>query len=444
MAIRPDYTIGTLTLTSGSANFTTSGSALQTAAVQAGDAIITRSGDVLIIAAITGQNSGTLFLPCPASAAGAGQPLRIRFQPDGSRYQGAVRNLIDLLSSGNVEAFAGLTGTAGKVPVFTGPGAMNLRDYIADPNGSLGKLATLTLAVNKAITTDGSGNAQQSDLGTLGRILLALTTGTNAQYVQGDGTLQTKAGLPVSAATQSALDAKANKSGDVFSGLVTVSHASATTARFDRTRPTSEGAQQGGLVTLGYSNDANFSATMYMTGLVGSYTSCNFRVTWGSTNQFFAMRSDGSFTAPGAINGSAKNFEIDHPSDPLNYDMRHCAIEAPRMEVTYTGVVQLVHGKATVNVEDHFGVKTNAFLNLWIEQEVTNLQIQDSFDRVKCSRIDGVTFDIECENQNSDAFVVWTVTARRNDPYVRWDGCTFTDSDGNLIIEFEKQEPENA
>ncbi|ELT46821.1 H-type lectin domain-containing protein [Brucella intermedia] len=174
MAIRPDYTIGTLTLTSGSANFTTSGSALQTAAVQAGDAIITRSGDILIIAAITGQNSGTLFLPCPASAAGAGQPLRIRFQPDGSRYQGAVRNLIDLLSSGNVEALAGLTGAAGKVPVFTGPGAMDLRDYIADPNGSLGKLAALTLAANKFLTTDGSGNLTQSDITAAALVLLKL------------------------------------------------------------------------------------------------------------------------------------------------------------------------------------------------------------------------------------------------------------------------------
>ncbi|MBA8838351.1 hypothetical protein [Ochrobactrum sp. RH2CCR150] len=85
MAVRPDYDIGVLDLTSGSANFTTTGSALKTAAVQAGDAIIAPSGHVLIIASITGQNSGTMFLPCPAAAAGSGLALRIRFQPDGSR-----------------------------------------------------------------------------------------------------------------------------------------------------------------------------------------------------------------------------------------------------------------------------------------------------------------------------------------------------------------------
>ena len=168
MAIRPDYDVGTVTLVASSANFTTSGSSLQTAAVQAGDAIIAPSGHVLIIASITGQNSGTLFLPCPAAAAGTGLPLRIRFQPDGSRYQGAVRNLIELLASGNLEAFAALVGANGMVPIFTGPGTLDLADPatfgIQDPNGSLGKLAALTLAANKVINTDGSGNPTQSDI----------------------------------------------------------------------------------------------------------------------------------------------------------------------------------------------------------------------------------------------------------------------------------------
>lgn len=158
MAIRPDYNIGDLTLVASSANFTTSGSALQTAAVQAGDAIIAPSGHVLIIASITGQNSGTLFLPCPPAAAGTGLPLRIRFQPDGSRYQGAVRNLIDTLSSGNIEALAALEGEAGKMPVFTGVGTMGLADYVDDPNGTLENLGALTLGARQILQTDGSGN----------------------------------------------------------------------------------------------------------------------------------------------------------------------------------------------------------------------------------------------------------------------------------------------
>lgn len=183
MAIRPDYDIGTVTLTSGSSDFTTSGSSLQTAAVQAGDAIIAPSGHVLIIASITGQNSGTLFLPCPAAAAGSGLPLRIRFQPDGSRYQGAVRVLIDLLSSGNLEAFAALVGAAGMVPIFTGPGTLDLADPatfgIQDPNGNLGKLAALTLEASKILNTDASGNLTQSDIAAWAISMLGLAGAAN-------------------------------------------------------------------------------------------------------------------------------------------------------------------------------------------------------------------------------------------------------------------------
>ena len=125
MAIRPDYISGEITLVSGSADFTTTGAALQMAAVQAGDSIIAPTGHVLIIASITGQNSGTLFLPCPPDAAGVDLPLRIRFQPDGSRYQGAVRDLVEKLANGNLDAFAGLVGSPDEIPIFTGPGAMD-------------------------------------------------------------------------------------------------------------------------------------------------------------------------------------------------------------------------------------------------------------------------------------------------------------------------------
>lgn len=126
MAIKPDWTLGTLTLTAGSTAFTTTGSALKAADIQGGDTLMTQSGAVLVIETITGENSGTLYMPCPASAAGAAQPLRVRYQADGSRLPAATRHLLNELSSGNVAAFAELVGQADMVPIFTGTGMLTL------------------------------------------------------------------------------------------------------------------------------------------------------------------------------------------------------------------------------------------------------------------------------------------------------------------------------
>ncbi|KYB45165.1 hypothetical protein AB664_12505 [Brucella anthropi] len=111
---------------------------------------------------------------------------------------------------------------------------------------------------------------------------------------------------------------------------------------------------------------------------------------------YFSFKGNGSFTAPGAINGTAKNFEIDHTADPDNYDLRHCATEAPEMLVEYRGIAKLTNGRVTVNVEDHYGVMTNTFINLWADAHVHALQNQDGFARVRPSPVDGATFDIIC------------------------------------------------
>lgn len=412
--IRPDWTIGTLTLTSGSKNFTTAGSALQTAAIQAGDSIITESGLVLIIADITGQNAGTLMEPCPAGAAGMGQPLRVRFQPDGSRYNGATADLVQLLGSGNVYEFAGLDGTGGGVPVFTGAGTMKLGNYVADPNGSLGKLAGLP------------------DVGTLGLTLLPLVNGTSTQYVQGDGTLQEKAGLPVSTAMQAALDQKFDKSGGNVSGNIT-----ALSSIVGAYYPLGSGAQYASGFKINLGNDIHFLSLIE--NMPGTSLSGILQLSSPLGLRNWIYGSDGGFTANGPINGSVKNFEIDHTVDPDNYDLRHCATEAPELLVEYRGTTPLVNGRATVNVEEYYGVKPNTFANLWADAWVTALQNQDSFDRLRPSRVSGAAFDIVCEDENSNDLVTWVVMARRNDPYVRWDGCKVTDIDGKLIIEFEKE-----
>ncbi|QYM73344.1 hypothetical protein K1X45_02570 [Pseudochrobactrum sp. Wa41.01b-1] len=230
MAIRPDWMTGTLNLVAGTPDFTTTGSALQTAAIQAGDAIITATGYVLIIAEITGQNSGRLFDNCPVAAAGAGQPLRVRYQPDGSRVQAAVRMMRDLLTTGNLEAFAALVGEEDAVPVFVGPGVMKLVPKSEfGPDDTKGNLAALAALENIANLTELAAIAKANDqfvvMGADGTITLksieSVTDaiaekyklpagGTVDQLLDATGAAISKAGLPISEAAQKALGTKSS------------------------------------------------------------------------------------------------------------------------------------------------------------------------------------------------------------------------------------------
>lgn len=130
-----DYTNGTASV-SGT-TVTGVGTAWQAAEFQAGDIFIA-AGWWAIVASVVSNTQLTLTAwagPNPLSAS----PYRLRYQSSNSRVSGQTRNLIDLLGgSGNVEAFSALTGSANGVPVFTGPGTMEIRTFPASGVTSVG------------------------------------------------------------------------------------------------------------------------------------------------------------------------------------------------------------------------------------------------------------------------------------------------------------------
>lgn len=160
MSIQPDL-VGTITLTSGSTAFTWAGTSLVSANIQPGDQILLPAkAMVLTIATVTGATTGTLTNNCPAGAAGAGQAARIRYQSDLSRVAAQMRELIDLLGSGNVSALAGLTGAGDRGVHFTGAGVMATHTLTA-----LGRaIAGLTGANGKFPVATGAGAAEMRDI----------------------------------------------------------------------------------------------------------------------------------------------------------------------------------------------------------------------------------------------------------------------------------------
>ena len=112
-----DYTVGKITTVAGSKEFKIKDAYLQSySAVQAGDHIyIAPAGKFLIIASVTGENSGTLTDPCPVDCAVTDADLRIIFKTASSRLQGRTAMLIERLSKGCLASLAELTPTEGQI-----------------------------------------------------------------------------------------------------------------------------------------------------------------------------------------------------------------------------------------------------------------------------------------------------------------------------------------
>jgi len=407
MAVLPDYVSGTITLANGSTTVTGTGTMFQAAAFKAGDTLQIQN----LTAVIASVNSNTLLtLTAPWTGTSlTNAPYRARYLPDGARVTAQTTTLIELLGNGVLTNLAELGVEDGKVPVGNASGEYELADLVTDPNGTLAKFAALTLAANRLIATNASGNASLLDA----------------------------ADLPVSTATQTALNGKLNLSGSNLTGMLQVLNGNPLRVLGAASW---SGANDFWSNAIVIARDINIGAFLSWHERTSQFTELSLNVKGYGSDVYFSFKGNGSFTAPGAINGTAKNFEIDHTADPDNYDLRHCATEAPEMLVEYRGIAKLTNGRVTVNVEDHYGVMTNTFINLWADAHVHALQNQDGFARVRPSPVDGATFDIICEDETCSDNVAWLVMARRNDPYVRWSGCNFTDDEGRLIVEFEKPE----
>ncbi|MBE0563594.1 MAG: hypothetical protein IH622_22640 [Ochrobactrum anthropi] len=463
MAVLSDYTDGTITVTNGSVDFTGTDTLWRSAAFREGDTVLlqgftgviagTSDDDPLILSNTTGQ-----FTEAWPGASGTFS-YRMRYQPDNARFSAKSTALINLLANGILRGIADIGVEEGKLLIGNVAGLYDLIDKselgTPDPNGSLGKLAALTLAArqilqtdatgalkaialaaNKAIVTDANGDVTPIDLGTLGRTVLGLATGTSAQYVQGDGTLQPKAGLPVSTATQTALDTKASLSGATFTGAIlgtTFTVGGANNGRYYFRNASNISIGEVGVASGSGFGDSIGIVTTTSTGQVAIFTGT-------AAVRRLTVDAAGAVAVAGTLSKGGGTFLIDHPLDPFNKNLRHGFVEAPRYDLIYRGTVQLVDGRATVDIDAASNMTSGTFAALTGNAVVTSLQNQDGFTRLKPGVINGGSFEIICEEETCTDFVSWVVIAERNDPFVKSDLDPNTDSNGRFMPEFDKED----
>lgn len=398
------YTVGTVTVTNGSNAVTGAGTGWETALIVGG--VFYAGGSAYPIQSVASETELTLAIPyVGADAAGIGYAIDRQRAAAISNIamNDRLAQIIREISIGNIED-------------------LNALEFVAD----------------RVLTTNAAGDLSLEALGTLGRALLALAAGNNTQYVQGDGTLQAKAGLPISTATQTALNGKANLSGAVFTG--TVSARSDVISSDPRQTATPGQINNGGTFTSGFT-DAPYRSRFVVQEIVGSTVRCVLEVRLDANNQaFFLFGANGSLAIPGTLSKGGGTFLIDHPLDPYNRNLRHGFVEAPRYDLIYRGTVQLVNGRATVDIDAASNMTSGTFAALTTNAIVTCLQNQDGFARLKPGPINGGSFEVICEDDACTDLVSWVVIAERNDPFVKSDLDQNTDGDGRFVPEFEKED----
>ncbi|MCI1001074.1 tail fiber domain-containing protein [Ochrobactrum sp. C6C9] len=190
MAVLSDYMSGTISLANGSVTVTGTGTLFEVTRFREGDTLQIQNLTA-VIASVDSDTELTLTEPWTGIDIVDG-PYRARQLGDGSRVSTQAATIIELLGNGVLMNLAELGVEEGKVPVGGPTGEYELIDKgqmgVQDPNGSLGKLAALTLAANKILKTDASGELTQSDITAAAIALLALAgaadkfpyfTGTN-------------------------------------------------------------------------------------------------------------------------------------------------------------------------------------------------------------------------------------------------------------------------
>lgn len=460
MTVLSDYTSGTISLAQGSVTVTGTGTLFEVTNFREGDTLQIQNLTA-VIASVNSDTSLTLAEPWTGTSIVNGA-YRARQLGDVSRYPTQAATIIELLGNGVLSSLAELGAQAGKLPIGNSSGGYDLIDQTEiggtpDPNGSVKKLADIELgnrqilqtdeagalkavelAENKALVTDANKDVQQIDLGTLGRALLALTTGTTAHYVQGDGTLQAKASLPVSAAAQTALDGKANLSGAAFTGAVSTTGALSTNGMFSM-RAENQTANASLIRWHNYSNGLAWALTLQRQDFEGLTYSAFNNGTW--LRDVLTISKSGNVAVTGAISKGSGTFLIDHPTDPFNKNLRHGFVESTEYVNIYRGIVDLIDGRMTVDIDAAFGMTDGTFEALNADVMVSSLQNQYGPDRVWVEAApDSGKFTIVCENTQSIATIAWMVTGRRNDAFVRSALDPNTDSEGRFIPEFDKED----
>jgi hypothetical protein len=143
------------------------------------------------------------------------------------------------------------------------------------------------------------------------------------------------------------------------------------------------------------------------------------------------FNASGNLAVTGALSKGSGSFRIDHPLKPDTHQLVHSFIEGPQADLIYRGKVELVAGRAEVNIDTVAGMTEGTFVALNREVQCFTSNESD-WDAVRGS-VSGNILTIECQNAESTATISWMVIGERQDKHM-YD-TDWTDENGKVIVE---------
>jgi len=152
-----------------------------------------------------------------------------------------------------------------------------------------------------------------------------------------------------------------------------------------------------------------------------------------SSTPSYKLDVTGDINCTGALSKGSGSFKIDHPLPSMSntHYLYHSFIEGPRADLIYRGVVDLVNGSASVNLDTVSNMTGGTFeaLNRNVQCFVSN---ESDWDALKSS-VSGNILTVSCQNTSSTAKVSWMVVGERKDKNM-YD-IDWTDNEGRVVPE---------
>lgn len=189
-----------------------------------------------------------------------------------------------------------------------------------------------------------------------------------------------------------------------------------------------------GTIYTGNNNETNVISTAVSSAASQSgfrFDVSNGAGTTGRTASMYINRT--SVTVVGSLSKGSGSFKINHPLESMKdtHNLVHSFVESPQANNIYRGKVQLVNGKAQVNLDEVSTMTDGTFvaLNRDIHAYTTN---ESDWDAVR-GKVVGNILHIESENNESSAIVSWLVIGERQDKHMM--DTDWTDNNGKVIVE---------